>query len=130
MAYLNFSEFSAGAPPSADARGVAEPAGFSATEWMVISLARTDPLHSLSQPGRVERAMRSLFGLGARSRLADERLERLRRLAVLVWHQGWRLPTSEIKAFLAEFSAAQLETLVAAIGRAKDGRSRRTAAWN
>ena len=131
MAYLNFSEAMpaiTGATERVSATAPAAPDGFSALEWLVIGVARQDPLSSLEEPGRLARAMRSLFGLGTRSRLAEGRLERLRRLAVLAWHRGWRLPESEVAEFLREFSAAQLETLLAAVGREKPARFRRFAA--
>lgn len=131
MAYLDFSEtlpaLAASLPPAA----VAEPDrndGFSALEWLVIGVARQDPLSSLDASGRLARAMRSLFGLGERSRLAEGRLERLRRMAVLAWHRGWRLPESEVTAFLRDYSVAQFETLLAAIGRAKPTRFRKSPA--
>jgi hypothetical protein len=83
----------------------------------VIGLAERDGLSSIATPGPVARALGGLFGLGASSRLADERLEQLRRFAVLVRHHGWRVPTSEVKAFLARFSAEQLETVIASATR-------------
>lgn len=98
--------------------------GFTALEWSVIALAKRDPLRSLTQPGRVSRAMGGLFGLGTRSRLADNRLEALRRLAVHAWHHGFALPMREIEAFVAAgFLAAQVETLVASITGVRIGRT-------
>ncbi|MGE5721722.1 MAG: hypothetical protein ACM3YM_04605 [Sphingomonadales bacterium] len=128
MAYINFSETAAGNEAVAAREGTKPVRDrFTPLEWMVIGLARKDPLSSLAVPGRLARALRSLFGLGARSRLADERLERLRRIAVLVWHNGWRLPESELAAFLREFSTDQFEMLAASIARAKAGAVRRMA---
>jgi hypothetical protein len=130
MAYLNFSE-SFGGPASATTLAEAidvHPApvtGFTPIEWMVIGLAERDGLSSLSTPGRVARALGTVFGLGARSRLADERLEQLRRFAVLVRHHGWRVPTSEVKAFLTQFSVGQLETVIASATRPGTLSSRR-----
>lgn len=121
VAYLNFSE----TMPAMGSSQERVPDGFSALEWLVIGVARKDPLSSLDTPGRLARAMRSLFGLGARSRLAEGRLERLRRMAVLAWHRGWRLPESEVAAFLRDYSGSQLETLLAAIGRQKPTRFRK-----
>jgi hypothetical protein len=60
--------------------------------------------------------MGSLFGLAGTSRLADPRLEALRRVAVHVWHHGFAVPLSEIDRFVeAGFSAAQLEALVSSV---------------
>jgi hypothetical protein len=122
VAYLNFSEPYTGpsAPTLAhdaipEAPAAAE--GFTATEWMVIGLAERDGLSSLATPGRFARALGGLFGLGASSRLADARLERLRRFAVLVRKHGWRVSAAEVTAFLEDFSVAQLETVIASATR-------------
>jgi hypothetical protein len=90
--------------------------GFSALEWTVISLARQDRLSSLGKPGPLARLLARLFGIARPSALADPRLEALRRMAVHAWHQGYRLPVSQTKAFLAAgFSADQFDTLLASI---------------
>jgi hypothetical protein len=87
--------------------------GFSALEWSVIALAQRDTIGSLAQPGPLSRAIGGLFGLGTRSRLADPRLEALRRLAVHAWRRGFALPMAEINRFLSQgFSEAQMETLI------------------
>lgn len=92
------------------------PATFSALEWSVIALAKRDTLRSLAVPGRLSRAMGSLFGLGTASRLADPRLEALRRIAVHAWRRGFAVPKEEIIRFHdAGFTDAQLETLVVSV---------------
>lgn len=92
------------------------PAAFSPLEWSVVALAKHDTLRSLEQPGRLSRALRSLFGLGATSPLADPRLEALRRLAVYAWNRGFALPLAEIDRFLAAgFVEAQIEALVVSV---------------
>jgi hypothetical protein len=133
MAYLNFFEAFSG--HSTEIRAVdaltvapAPVAGFSAVEWLVIGLAERDGLSSLSAPGRIARAFGGLFGLSANSRLADERLEQLRRFAVLVRHHGWRVPASEVEAFLSLFSTGQLETVIASATRRKALAAKRIAA--
>ena len=106
MAHWDFDTLLAA--PSADRK-----TGFSALEWSVIALAQRDTIGSLAQSGRVSRAIGGLFGLGTRSRLADPRLEALRRLAVHAWRRGFALPMAEINRFLSQgFSEAQMETLV------------------
>lgn len=93
---------------------------FSGLEWSVIALARRDRVASLREPGRVAIALRRLFGTGRPSRLADGRLEALRRIAVLAWHHGYALPTSELRAFLqAGFSSGHYEMLQASIARGR-----------
>jgi hypothetical protein len=64
------------AAPAADRK-----TGFSALEWSVIALPKRDTIDSLAQPGRLSRPAGGLFGSGMRPRLADPRLEALRRLA-------------------------------------------------
>ena len=117
MAYLDLDNMFA-SPVASRAQTVAVPAptGFSALEWSVIALAKRDTLRSLASPGRVSRAMGSLFGLGTASRLADPRLEALRRMAVYARRRGFALPMAEIQGFLAAgFAEAQIETLVESV---------------
>lgn len=123
MAYIDFSAAHAvpalvAPPPEAD--GAQERAGFTPLEWKVIALARRDRLSSLAEPGPISRALGGIFGLGASSRLADPKLEAVRRIAVHAWHKGHALPVSEIAAFKAEgFTTAQVETLLASVGAAR-----------
>lgn len=115
MAYLDLG---GGAPhfaPTSTASAAIAP-GFERTEWQVIVLAQRDDLASLRAPSRARRLLDALFGASANPRLADPRLETLRRLAVLAWHNGYAVPKSAIKAFLAEgFSMDQLEVMLASI---------------
>lgn len=101
--------------------------GLSGLEWSVVALARRDTMSSLRQPSRIALAMGSLFGLRGRTALADPRLEALRRTAVLAWHRGDDIPTTEIRAFLeAGFTPDQYETMMNSIARARlDSRGRR-----
>lgn len=124
MAYLDIDNMfaapvrSRGAGPgaaSADAVPAAK-AGFSALEWSVIAVSRRDSIASLDDPSRMSRALGSLFGFGTTSRLADPRLEALRRLAVHAWRRGYALPQVEIDRFVeAGFTIDQAETLVASV---------------
>jgi hypothetical protein len=107
----------------ASSGSTARQASFSALEWSVIALARRDRLSSLDQPGRIAKALASLFGLWRDSALADGRLEALRRMAVLAWHKGHAVPPSELHAFKAAgFTIDQYELLQVSVGR---GRSQR-----
>ncbi|KKW91486.1 MULTISPECIES: hypothetical protein [Sphingobium] len=91
-------------------------AGFAPVEWQIIRLARHDGLSSLRPPDRWDRLKSWIFGERANPRLANKRLESLRRLAVDAWHRGYAVRPSFLKAFLrAGFSEGQLETLLAAI---------------
>ncbi|MDB5707813.1 MAG: hypothetical protein JWN66_4929 [Sphingomonas bacterium] len=118
MAYLDIDYMFAAPVRSraADAIVVAEATGFSAIEWSVIAVSKRDSLSSLSEPSRTSRAIGSLFGFGTTSRLADPRLEALRRLAVHAWRRGYALPQAEIDQFVeAGFTLSQAETLVASV---------------
>ena len=91
-------------------------ADFSALEWSVIALAQRDTIGSLHAPARMSRALGSVFGRGTNSRLADPRLETLRRLAVHAWKRGYALPAHEVALFLtAGFTMQQAEVLVASV---------------
>lgn len=115
MAYLDLDDFYA-APGMTRAPARPVETGFTALEWSVIALAKRDSMRSLDRPGRMSRALGGLFGAGTSSRLADPRLEALRRIAVHAWHRGFALPIAEIERFLsAGFGEAQMETLVTSV---------------
>ena len=120
MAYLDIDNLYA-APVRSRAAGTAvatdgETSSFSAIEWSVIAVSRRDSLASLRDPSRMSRALGGLFGIGATSRLADSKLEALRRLAVHAWRRGYALPQAEIDRFVdAGFTLSQAETLVASV---------------
>lgn len=102
------------------------PTGLTALEWSVVALAKRDRVSSLARPGRIAIALGSLFGGGAGRRLADPRLEALRRMAVLSWHRGFSVPSAELRAFLAAgFSLDQYETMLTSIGMARPRREAR-----
>ncbi len=117
MAYLDIDNMFAAPVRSRGAQSVAtKEAGFSALEWSVIAVSRRDSLATLEEPSRMSRAIGSLFGFGTTSRLADARLEALRRLAVHAWRRGYALPQAEIDRFIeAGFTIDQAETLVASV---------------
>lgn len=132
MAYLDTaSAFTAagGAQPLSFDMDKAPDARFSALEWTVVALARRDRLASLAAPGPLARALGGLFGLGRQSRLADPRLEALRRLAIYAWSKGYQLPVSELKRFFAAgFSAAHAELLLASVAIRRSAAGQRQAA--
>ena len=100
------------APAGVPAAPTAVPAGFSALEWSVVALARHDRPSSLREPGRLARFLGALFGDPFNRRLADTRLEALRRMAVLTWHHSFAVPQREIAAFLsAGYSTDHYELL-------------------
>jgi hypothetical protein len=95
--------------------------GFSGLEWSVIALAQKDSLSSLKAPGRIAKALGALFGTSTDTRLADGRLEALRRMAVLVWHKSWAVPLAELRAFKAAgFSLEHYEMLQASVSRGRE----------
>ncbi|MEZ0496191.1 hypothetical protein [Sphingomonas sp. IW22] len=130
MAYLAFAETAAGCADLPLDGG--RTATLSALEWSVVALARRDSLSSLRQPGRIAMAMGTLFGERPNPRLADPRLEALRRIAVLSWHHGYTVDGDEVRAFLdAGFDLRQYELVVDSIAadraRATSARARRAA---
>ena len=127
MAYLDLDNmFAAPVASRTQTPAAVKAAGFSALEWSVIALAQRDTLSSLNTPGRLSRALGGLFGGGTTSRLADPKLEALRRAAVHVRHRGFALPSSEVAHFHSVgFSEAQLETLVTSVTGMRVGRTDR-----
>ena len=117
MAYLDLENpFAAPAASRDTVKTAAEAPGFSALEWSVIAVARRDRISSLDAPGAISKAFGGLFGFGKASRLAEPKLETLRRLAVHAWRRGYALPASEVVGFLqAGFTMAQAELLVASV---------------
>ncbi|MBB5711862.1 hypothetical protein [Sphingomonas xinjiangensis] len=108
------------APAEAFPTETAARASFSALEWSVIALAQRDSLSSLHEPGRIAQAMGVLLGSRQNPRLADHRLEALRRTSVLVWHAAGPLDEEEIETFLAaDFSRAQYDLLTASVARGR-----------
>lgn len=124
MAYLNVAELpGAGLKVTARAPVEAAKPSLSALEWSVVALAERDTLSSLRAPGRLAVALAAIFGTSPSNRLADERLEALRRVAVHAWHHGFAVPELEMNAlFGAGFSPAQFELIVASVSRARAGR--------
>jgi hypothetical protein len=94
----------------------------SALEWSVVALARNDRLSTLRNPGRISMAMSCLFGFQHNPRLADPRLEALRRIAVLSWHRELAVHGSEVKAFVAAgFTLEQYELVVTSTRKVGSG---------
>jgi len=119
MAYLNFAALQ-GSPVAMPA-DVLPVTGFSALEWQVVAIAQRDRLASLEKPGKLSVALGVIFGgESPNPKLADQKLEALRRVAVLAWHKGYALPRHEIRAFHeAGFTPEQYETLLASISRGR-----------
>lgn len=95
---------------------------FSRLEWSVIRLARVDGLSTLREPGRWGRFVNWLTNRQGLPSLANERLEALRRMAVLSWHYGFTVPGDDVATFLsAGFSPDQYELMVRSIRAAITG---------
>lgn len=100
----------------------------SALEWSVVAMAERDGLSSIREASRYTRALRSLFGIRPPNSLANERLETLRRVAVLAWHHGWNVPKSELARFFETgFTADQFELIQTSLGQARATHRRRRA---
>lgn len=139
MGYLTFDETAGGPPVLTDPAPVVDmvlatgpvadpqtdappvfPATLGPLEWSVVALAERDRLATLRTPGRMSVALGRVFGDRPNPRLADPRLEALRRVAVLSWHHGYTIPSVEVRAFLASgFTPDQYELVVDSIGRGR-----------
>lgn len=129
MAFLPFDEHGNALLSSTRAVAPAAPAplpghaALSALEWAVVRVARRDRLSTLARPGRLSEWMRRVLRT-PNPRLADPRLEALRRMAVLTWRYGFTVPGRDVKTFLdAGFTPDQYEALAAGIGAAKLARA-------
>lgn len=101
------------------------PARLSALERSVVALARNDRLSTLRTPGRFTTALRTFLRQN-NPRLADERLEALRRMAVLAWHHSFQVPSRELRAFFdAGFTVGQYEALMGEIAATRAAEPRR-----
>jgi hypothetical protein len=97
------------ATPQADAKG------FTPLEWSVIRLARVDRLWTARPLGPLRQFWNWWTGIG-NVELANERLEALRKIAVLSWYLDFNVPERDVAAFLkAGFSADQYELLVSTV---------------
>ena len=115
MAYLAFQDLGGATGIRAlanTAAPVAESGSLTKLEWSVIALARHDSRASLRPEGRVSRLFRALLGL-PNPRMADRKLEALRRMAVLAWRDGYTVAPREVRTFLAAgFTPGQYEQAV------------------
>lgn len=116
------------AMPTAGIVGVQEPARLSALEWSIVAMGEKDSLSSLREPGRFLTALGSVFGFRRANGLANDRLEALRRIAILAWHYRWNVPKSEVEAFFqAGFTPDHYELVQTSIGQTRFARGRRAA---
>src|SRR5436853_3661697 len=89
-----------------------EDARFGPLELTVIALAEADPVASIGSPTRFRRSFERWFGFKLPRPLANERLEALRRFAVLARVSGGRMPAEEVRNFLtAGFSLLHARAL-------------------
>ena len=90
-------------------------AGFLPLEWAIIRDARGDRLWTIRPVGALRRWWEGLLGRGI-PKLANERLETLRRMAVLSWNYGRSVAGQDIEDFLAAgFTPDQYELLVGSV---------------
>jgi hypothetical protein len=114
MAYLARIEPQDADPIALPAIASAE-SDFSALEWSVIRLARVDRLWTIRPLGRLRRFWNWLISRG-NPQLANEKLEALRRMAVLSWNFGFTVPGKDVADFLsAGFTPDQYELMVSRI---------------
>ena len=125
---LQSNVFAASAPAAIVGTAPVAPARLSPLEWSIVAMAERDGLASIREVGRYTRALRDFFGFKQPNRLANERLETLRRVAIFAWQYGWNVPKSELKAFFdAGFTSDQFELIQNSLGQARAARRQRRA---
>lgn len=121
MAYLARIQSTESQPVQLPAlvRKAAARADFSSLEWSIIRLARADGLWTIRAPGLVRRFFHWVIGRTGSPKLANERLEALRRMAVLSWKHGFSVSGEDVAEFLtAGFTPEQYELLVSSVSAA------------
>jgi hypothetical protein len=93
-------------------------------EWSVVEIARNDGLWSLSPNGFFARLVRTLFGITPPRPLANERLEALRRFAVVAWKRGAVGAAQMRELAAAGFSAADARLVLEHVWRRLKRQSR------
>lgn len=130
MAYRAFAEHDGPHLPGPILAPIASPAApaadFSLLEWRVVAMAQQDSRASIQPESRLRRLARQMFGFPGYDALSNERLEALRRMAVLSWHDGYAVAPSEIRLFLAAgYSLDHYEALLRRINAGRSARLRR-----
>ena len=111
------------APPVRAPQPKVVPPALTALEWSIVAMAEKDGISSLREPSRFVSALGSLFGVRRPRRLANDRLECLRRLAVYAWHYHWNVPDSELREFVAAgFSMDHYQLVQTSIDKARTNR--------
>lgn len=99
--------------------------GLSDLEWSIVGMAARDSLASLRTANRFWSLVNAIFGIKPANRLANDKLESLRRIAVLAWRYRWNVPQSELQAFLdAGYSSDHFNLLQNRIAQARAKRGR------
>jgi hypothetical protein len=111
MGYVEFQS-AVDLPATASREADSNAAQLGQDEWSVVEIARNDPLWSLNPDGLLQRLVRTLFGIQPPRPLANERLEAVRRLAVVAWKRGV-IGAAAVGGFLAVgYSAADARLIV------------------
>ena len=86
-------------------------------DWRVVEIARADGPRSLNPDGRFTRFLGDFLGLPVAQKLADEKLEALRRFCVRAWY--WDLVRSKDLRVLmdAGYSSAAVFQILAHVAR-------------
>lgn len=92
---------------------------FSMLEWSVIQASDADDRSTLEEPGRILRAFHGLLGVSRKNRLANPRLEVLRRMSVLLRSRDPVTADDESAFRAAGFTDRQLDLLKARRTRAR-----------
>jgi hypothetical protein len=93
-----------------------------ATERQIVAIGLRDPLSSIARPDRLTLATWRLFGFRPANKLADPKLEALRRYAVVARRSPERIGLERVELGLLGYSDSQIEEaqhLVDDVGEAR-----------
>ena len=117
MAFLEFDD--SGVATNFVASNIAPPvtvSAFSQLEWTVVSLAQRDRLYPVTRPPIIEKLLTMLVGEAREPRLANPRLETLRRTVLAIRRWGRGIPGDIAAAFdAAGFNRGQFDMLIDSI---------------
>lgn len=90
-----------------------------ALDWQVVDMAKADGPRSINPDGPFTRFLRDFFGLPLPRKLANEKLEALRRFSVRAWF--WDvIRTRDLRAFTDNgYTSVDVSQILAHIARAR-----------
>lgn len=84
-----------------------QPSSLTDLDWQVVEIARADGPRSLNPDGWVNKFLQDFFGIPPARKLANEKLEALRRFCVRAWY--WDLVRSKEIRMLVEAGYSSID---------------------